>query len=79
MGILALMPAHTKHSAFRRMCLVKKNLRITPNFFLHLKSYFFGELKPHAKFQNPRTNPYVRKVSKGSAHNLLRPIPLLRL
>ena len=24
-----------------------------PQIFVHHKSYFFGELKPHAKFHNP--------------------------
>ena len=50
-----------------------KNVKITPEeggvvpqICFDLKSYFFCELKPHAKFQNPRT-PSMRKVtgSKG--------------
>ena len=36
-----------------------------PNFFLYHKSYLFCELKPCAKFQNPRTNPSGRKVCGG--------------
>ena len=33
--------------------------------FLNLKSYFFCELKPHAKFRYPRTTPSGRKVCVG--------------
>jgi hypothetical protein len=28
-------------------------------------SIFWCELKPNAKFQNPRTTPYGRKVTRG--------------
>ena len=33
--------------------------------FSHPKSYFFGNLKPHAKFQNHTITPSGRKVSKA--------------
>ena len=33
--------------------------------WLKIKSYSFCELKPHAKFQNPRTTPSWRKVTQG--------------
>ena len=36
-----------------------------PRFFSHLKSSFICEVKPHAKFQNPRTNPFGRKDCGG--------------
>jgi hypothetical protein len=36
-----------------------------PVFFSHLKSSFICEVKPHAKFQNPRTNPFGRKDCGG--------------
>jgi hypothetical protein len=35
-----------------------------PHIFFHPKSYFFSELKPHAKFQNPTINPFGRKVTR---------------
>ena len=35
-----------------------------PNFF-YPKSYFFCDLKPRAKFHNPRTIPSWRKVCGG--------------
>ena len=36
-----------------------------PQFFLHIESYFVCELKPHAKFQYPRTAASGRKVTGG--------------
>ena len=36
-----------------------------PHFFSYPKSYFFGDLKPHAKYQNPRTTPSGRKVTQA--------------
>jgi hypothetical protein len=34
----------------------------SPNFVLHSKSYLFFDVKLRAKFQNPRTTPFERKV-----------------
>ena len=49
----------------------KKPLKINPlgaggvpQFLFHPKSYFFCDLKPHAKFQNPMINPSGRKVTQ---------------
>ena len=36
-----------------------------PPNVVHLTSYSFSELKPHAKFQNPRTTSSGRKVKQG--------------
>ena len=35
-----------------------------PWIFFHPKSYFFCELKPHAKFRNPTITPSGRKVTR---------------
>ena len=52
--------------------IFKKNLKNyplggggLPQTFVHLKSYFLGELEPHAKFHNPRTTLSGRKVYVG--------------
>jgi hypothetical protein len=37
--------------------------RGVPQVFFPPQIIFFGELKPHAKFQNLGTNPSVRKVN----------------
>ena len=37
---------------------------LTPKKLFHPKSYFFCELKPHAKFQNPTISPSGRKVTR---------------
>ena len=38
-------------------------LRGVPQISFHPKSYFFDDLKPHAKFQNPTITPSGRKVT----------------
>ena len=50
MGVIATRSVHAGPSA---------------QTFFHPKSYFFGELEPHAKFKNPRTTPSGRKVMQG--------------
>ena len=35
------------------------------NFVFHPKSYYFCELKPHAKFQNPTITPSGKKVTQA--------------
>ena len=36
-----------------------------PPIFVYPNSYFFGDLKPHAKFQNPMITPSGRKESEA--------------
>ena len=36
----------------------------------HPKSYFFGELKPHTKFQNPMIIPSGRKVTQAEEEEM---------
>ena len=38
---------------------------VPPIFFSNLKSNCFGELKPHAKFQKPRTALSGRKITRS--------------
>ena len=64
------MYSSTEGSLCQPAALLVRNLHIkVPAFptstFFHLKSYFFGELKPHAKFHNPRTTLSGRKVCVG--------------
>jgi hypothetical protein len=37
----------------------------TPGEIFHPKSYFWCDLKPHAKIQNPTITPSGRKVSEA--------------
>ena len=53
MGLLAPGSAHARPSA-----------QPPTRFFSHPKSYFFCELKPHAKFWNPTITPSGRKVTR---------------
>ena len=46
-----------------------------PQMFSHPKSYFFCDLKPHAKFQDPTITPSWRKVSGGEEEE--RKMPLI--
>ena len=41
------------------------NTWVVPRYFFLPKSYFFCELKPHAKFRNPTITPSGRKVTQG--------------
>ena len=43
----------------------KKILRGDLQIFLHLKSYFVCEFKPHAKFQKHMTTPSGKKVTQA--------------
>ena len=45
----------------KHFCLKRKS----PPQFSHLISYSFCEIKPHVKFQNPRTTPSGKKVTWG--------------
>ena len=45
--------------------IVVAPLQVTGPDFFYPKSYFFGDLKPHAKFWNPMITPSWRKVSVG--------------
>ena len=48
-----------------------------PRICFHPKSYFFCELKPHTKFQNPTITPSGRKVTgaeRKRAHSARKPL-----
>ena len=56
-----LSPPSRLVEIFQRMCLGGG----VPRIFFHPKSYFFCELKPHAKFRNPTLTPSGRKVTRA--------------
>ena len=56
--------SETKSPQSRKQGREREKEKLMPTIVYH-KSYFFCEVKPHAKFQNPTITPSGRKVTSG--------------